>query len=161
MLPQGLGGPVRVDWEEQHSLATVLGRDIRVVNAGIGHHESQTMLNDQQTRAMANYPLRFGQHHLDKARVLIDLGGERYRALRRLYGCDIDKTSLGLRDDLLRNDQYIAYFRGNPIVPQCGDGNRTEIVARLDQLDTGQWGESDFPTQHPSVQRNKGSTCSA
>src|SRR6516162_4709011 len=110
---------------------------------------------------MANYPLRFGQHHLDKTRVLIDLGSERYRALRRLYGCDIDKTSLGLRDDLLRHDQYIAVFRDNAIVPQCGDGNRTEIVARLDQLDTGKRSESDLPAHQPSLARNSGSTCSA
>ena len=116
----------------------VLRRDVRVVDAGIGHHETEAMLDDQQTRAMADHPLRFGQHHLDKARVLVDLGGECDRALRRPHGRDIDITSLGLGDDLLRHDQHIAVFRDEAIVPQRGDGNRTEIVARLDQLDAGE-----------------------
>ena len=103
----------------------------------------------------------FGQHHLDKARVLVDLGGECDRALRRPHGRDIDITSFGLGDDLLRHDQYIAVFRDNAIVPQRGDGNRTEIVARLDQLDAGQRGESDLPGHHPSLARSNGNTCSA
>jgi len=110
---------------------------------------------------MANYPLRFGQHHLDKARVLVDLGGERYRALRRLYSRDIDKTSLGLRDDLLRHDQNIAVFRNEAVVAQCHDGNRAEIVSPLDQLDAGKRSESNLPAHQPSLARSKGSTCSA
>jgi hypothetical protein len=108
-----------------------------------------------------NYPLRFGQHHLDKARVLVDLGGERYRALRRLYGCDIDKTSLGLRDDLLRHDQNIAVFRNETVVAQRRDGNRAEIVSPLNQLDAGKRSESNLPAHQPSLARSKGSTCSA
>ena len=119
------------------------------------------MFDDQQTRPVTDHPFCLGQHHLDKTRVLVNLSSERDCALRRPHGCDVDIPSFGLGDDLLRHDQYIAVSRNDAIVPQGGDGNRTEIVARLDQLDAGQRGESDLPGHHPSLARSNGNTCSA
>src|ERR1700757_1234463 len=52
-----------------------------MVDAGVGHDETEPVLDNQQARAMTDDPFRFGQHHLDKTRVLVDLGGERDGAL--------------------------------------------------------------------------------
>ena len=58
VLPQGLGRAVRVDRQQQHALDRPLRRDVRMVDPGIGHDKAEPMLDDQQTRAMANHPLR-------------------------------------------------------------------------------------------------------
>ena len=48
-------------------------------NGANGHHKAEPVLHDQQARTVAHDAFRLGEHHLDKARVLVDLGGERDR----------------------------------------------------------------------------------
>ena len=74
-----VGRAVGVDRQQQHPLGAVAGRDIGMVDPGIGHDEAEPVLGDHQVRPMAHDPLRFRQHDLDEARVLLDLGGERDR----------------------------------------------------------------------------------
>ena len=111
-----------------------------MVDAGIGHHKAEPVLDNQQPRPMPHDPFRFRQHHLDEARVLVDLGGERDGSFRGLDCRQVDITPLGLGDDLLRYHEDVAGFRGDPVCRKCGNGDRAEIVSRLDQLYAGKRG---------------------
>ena len=113
-----------------------------MVDAGIGHHKAETVLDDQQSRTMPHDAFRFRQHHLDEARVLVDLGGECDRSVRGLDCRHVDITPLSLGDDLLRHNQHIAGFRDDPVCRKRGNDDRTEIVSRLDQLYAGKRGQS-------------------
>ncbi len=48
------------------------------------------------------------QNNLDKARIFSGLGGKLLGLSGRAGRRDIDKTVLGLRHDLLRDDEHIA-----------------------------------------------------
>ena len=48
-------------------------RDVGLVHTGVGHHEAQPMLHDQQVGAGPDDAGGFRQDHLDQARVLADL----------------------------------------------------------------------------------------
>ena len=121
-----------------------------MIDPGIGHHKAEPMLDNQQTRAMAHDPFRFGQHHFDKARVFVDLCCKRDRALRGLDRRHVHVTSLGLRDDLLRHHQHIAGFRHQPIRRKCGSGDFPQIVTRLDELYPKQRGKRQLGGGHLS-----------
>ena len=135
LAAQRLGRGVGIDRQQQHALdaAAVVGRDIRMVDAGIGHHVAEPVLGDHQVRAVPHDAPRLGQDHLDEARVLLDLGGERDGLRRGLDGRDIDDAALGLRDDLLRDDQHVAVLGREPGLGIGGERDRGEIVARLHQ----------------------------
>ena len=110
---------------------------------------------------MAHHAFRFAEHHLDKARVLVGFGGECYRPFRGLDARYVDIPALGLGDDLLRHDQHVARFRHQPVRGKRLDGNRPEIVARLDELDAGQRLGGDFAVHFPNLARSSGNTRSA
>ena len=129
---------VRVARQKEDALSAGARRDIRVVNAGIGHHKTEAMLDDQQSRAMPHHPFGFAQHDFDKTGVFVDFGGERHRPRRRLHRCHFDIAAFGLRDDLLRDNQDIAFCRRQPICSKCRDRDGRQIVTGLDQLDPGQ-----------------------
>ncbi len=153
--------PVRVERQQQHPLGGIIGRDVRMIDTGIGHDETEPVLDDQQPRAAAHHPPQFGQHHLDKARVLVDLGGECHGRGRGPHRRDVDIPPLGFRDDLLRHHQHVAVCRRQPVGRERGDGDRAEIVARFDELDAGERLELDRADHQPSLARSSGTTRSA
>ena len=57
----------------------------------------------------------FGQDHLDEPRVFTDLGRKRARLGGRLNRGEINDATLGLRDDFLRNDDYIPCAQRNAV----------------------------------------------
>ena len=51
-------------------------------------------------------------------------------------------------DDLLRHNQHIAGFRDDPVRRKGRDGDRTEVVPRLDQLYAGKSDQGQLPGRH-------------
>ena len=86
----------------------------------------------------------FGQDDFDKTGVLLDLGGERPGLRRRLDRGDIDEAALGLRDDLLRDDEHVAVLGRDPGLGIGGKRNRGEIVAHLDERHAAEAGDGQL-----------------
>ena len=143
---QIFGRSIGIDRQQQHALdaAAVVGRDIRMVDPGIGHHVAEPVLGDHQVRAMPHDAPRLRQDDFDKTGVLLDLGGERPGLRRRLDRGDIDEAALGLRDDLLRDDEHVAVLGRDPGLGIGGERNRGEIVARLDQRHAAEAGDGQL-----------------
>ncbi len=86
-----------------------------MVDTGIGHHKTEMVLHDQQPRAMAYYPFRLAENHLDKARILVDFGSQSSRPFRGRDSRYVDVAALGFGNDLLRHNQDVAVFRDQPV----------------------------------------------
>src|SRR5580693_4951256 len=69
LFPQRAGGGIGVDWQQQDALIPIPGRDIRVVDPGIGHYPAAAVFGDDQVLPMPNNPFRLRQYDLDKARI--------------------------------------------------------------------------------------------
>jgi hypothetical protein len=65
-------------------------------------------LRDDDPAIHAHDARALAQHNLYLARVLAPLSGEAASQIRWLYLTQVDKASLGLRDDLMRDDQNIV-----------------------------------------------------
>jgi hypothetical protein len=96
MVAQDARRGVRIKWQQQHAFHAIGHRHVRVVDAGIGHYKTEPMLDNQQARAVADNPLRLAEHNFDKARILAELGGERYGALRWLDTRDFNIATFSL-----------------------------------------------------------------
>ncbi len=129
---------VGIERQQQDALGAVLRRDVRMIDAGIGHDKAEAVLDDDQIRPVPHDAPGFGQHDLDKARVLAGLGGERDRAVGGLDGRDVDDAALGFGDDLLRHDQHVAVLRHQRGGGERGHRQRGEIVARLHHRHAGE-----------------------
>ncbi len=161
MLPQLARRAVGVSREQQDALHPVARGYVRVIDAGVGHHKAEPVLDDQQALAIAYDPFGFAQHDLDKARILVKFGGECDRPFRRLHRRHIDIPALGLGDDFLRHDQHVALLRRQPVGGERLDRDRAEVIARLNELDAGQCLDRDFRDHQPSLARSNGKTRSA
>src|SRR5689334_2893753 len=69
-------------------------------------------LRDDDAAIHAYDTSALAQHNLDLARVLAPLLGEAPRQIGWLYVTQIDETPLGLRDDLVGDDQDIVVMQG-------------------------------------------------
>ena len=97
-------------------------RRIRRVHARGCTHETVLRLRDHEALAGADDALRLAQDHLDVARVVLRRG-ELAGAFGRLDLVEPHDASLGLRDDLLRDDDHVA------VLERCRGGDeRAEIV---------------------------------
>jgi len=131
ILAQRAGRGVGIDRQQQDALMPVVRADIRMVDPGIGHHEPEAMLGDDQVRPMPHDAFGFRQHELDKPRILAGLFRQLARPRRRHDGRHVDQPAFRLRHDLLRDDDDIAGFEREVRVDQRRDRYRIEVVARL------------------------------
>ena len=81
---QGLGAGVGIERQQQGPLDAIgLSADVRLIDAGIGHDETEPMLDDQYARPLPHDALRFRQDQLDEARILLDFASQLVRTRAR------------------------------------------------------------------------------
>src|SRR3954447_25172793 len=102
-------------------------RRVRGVDARVRAHEPVAGPGDDHAALGAHQLGRLVEDDLDVTRVLAPLGGELPRAVARLDAGEVHDRALGLRDDLVRDDEHVA----GPEVAGPGE-QRREVVARLD-----------------------------
>ena len=76
-------------------------------------------LGDHEAAAYADDARRFAQDRLDVTRVIVP--GEFTCLLRRLDVGQSHDATLGLRDDLVRDDEYVAVLELRRVCDQRGD----------------------------------------
>ena len=125
-LANGGGGRVGVERQEHERIR--LGR-VRCVDAGRCAHEPVAGLRDHERRARAHDRARFAEDHLEVARVVS--GRELDCRGRRLDVVEAHDPPLGLRDDLLGDDDDVAVLELDAL-----DDERAEVVPLRDLRET-------------------------
>src|SRR5215207_2841729 len=100
---------------KQYELA--LRRGVRLVHAGVRAHEAVVRHTYQRAVDGSQQLGRLIEYRLHQPRVLVVLAGKPASALARLDLIDAPDTALGLRDDLVCQDQHVA-------VAEIGRGRR-------------------------------------
>ncbi len=82
-----------------------------MVDAGVGAHKSQAVLDDDRPRARAQDGVALAQDQLDQPGVLIDLHRQLAGARGRRDPHQVDQAPFGFGDDLLSENQDIAILQ--------------------------------------------------
>ena len=96
--------------QQQHALAAVLRPDVRLVDAGVRHHEAEPMLDDQHVRPPPHDPraIPTGSTSTRRGSFSVSRARARRPRARRRDRRELDEAAFGLRDDLLRHDEHVA-----------------------------------------------------
>ena len=133
------GPRARVRIDRQEDECPVLGR-VRVVDPRGGADEAVTGLGDHERAALPHDSLRLTQDDLDLTWIAL-VRGELDRLRRRFIVVDPHDAALGLRDRLLREDEYIARLQLDQL-----DDERGEIVVLPDLRQAANGDELDHRT---------------
>ncbi len=114
---QRLRAAVRILRQKKGASSAVRWANIRLVHPGVRHDEAKPVLHNQYVAASPHDANRLRQDKLDKPWVLVDLPGKRQRFGGWFDGRQIDDATLGLGNNLLRNDKNVS-------------GARREVLAR-------------------------------
>jgi hypothetical protein len=87
---------VRIARQQQHGLCSRLGVDIRAIDTGIRHDETEPVLDYQNARPPAHNASRLSQNDLDEPRVLLHFCGKALGAGRWHHRREVDVARLGL-----------------------------------------------------------------
>src|SRR5438309_7631664 len=98
-------GTVRIFREQQCSLASI---DIRNIDPTIRAEKSVLRLSDEDSIFPTDHRAALAHSKFDNARIEAVLLGPCDRFGRWLDGLQIDQAALGLRDDLVLNDENVA-----------------------------------------------------
>jgi hypothetical protein len=160
-LPSGSTGSSRRAGDHRRA-------DVGLVDARVGHHQAEPMLDDQDARPCPHDAHRFRQDQFDEARIFLDLAGEFDRLRRRLDRRKIDHAPFGLGHDLLRQHEDVAATRHDATARQPLTDQGDEIVTLGYPRNAGDGKELDsaaalhrpVPRAQPKRLRRRGSTCS-
>ena len=106
--------------------------NVRLVDAGVRHDETQPVRGDENAAAVAHHLLALGENHLDNPRILADGRCELDRARRRRDVPQIDVAPFRLRNDFLCDHEYVAIARDDAGSVETRDENGNKIVPGLD-----------------------------
>lgn len=121
-IPDPCRRRVRVNGKERDPLAASTLFDVRPIDPSVGTDKAARVLDDQYPRPYANDLSALPQYELDQSRVLLSTLPQVERLGRRLDALQIDETALGLRDDLLSQDDDVARRRLDPVGAKgCND----------------------------------------
>ena len=159
---------VWIDRQQQRALGLIWRGHIGLVDARIGHHEAQPMLDDQDSGPRPHDAHRFRQDQLDETRIFLDFRSEFDRFSRGFDSCEINHAPFSLGHDLLRQHEDVAATRRDVAARQRLADQRDEIVVLAHQRNTGDGEDLDGVAKcHRSVPRtqskrlrSRGSTCS-
>ena len=105
--PDPAGRRVGVARQERHERARP-GPDVRGVDAAVGADEPVRRLGDQHAVRHADDAAGLAQDDLDLAGVAVELGRELDGLRARVDAGEVDDGALGLRDDLLGDDEHVV-----------------------------------------------------
>ena len=158
---------VGIDRQQQRSMGVIGPGYIGLVDARIGHHQAQPVLDDQDARPCPHDAHRFRRIQSDQARILLDVAGEFYRFGRGFDGREIDHAPFGLGHDLLRQHEDVAATWHDATARQPLADQGDEIVVLAHQRNAGDGEDLDVaafhrpvPRTQPKRLRRRGSTCS-
>ena len=117
------------------------GADVRLVHAGVRHHEPQPVRDDEDVLPVTDDFRGLREDDLDEPRILADFSRQLRRARARHDAGQIDEASFGFRDDLLRHDQDVAVRGRDPGATERAGEERGQIVAGLHDRQAGERGE--------------------
>ncbi len=100
-------GTVGVDRQERHD-RTGRRPDVRGIDAAVGAHEPVRGLGDQYAVLHPDDASGLAEDDLDLARVAVEAFGELDRLAPGSDGRQVDDGSLGLRHDLLGDDEHVV-----------------------------------------------------
>ena len=103
--------------------------DVGGVHAGVGHHETQPVLDDDHARHLTQYRAGFAEDDFDEAWILLHRAGDFQRARRRRDPGEFHIAVLGLGDDLLRQHDDIAGLQRGIRARQSVQHQRRQIGA--------------------------------
>ncbi len=125
----GTGGGVAVLRQDQHPL---VGTARRLVDTGVGTHESVMRLGDQHRADLTDDPPRLPEDDLDHARIFVPPRTPVGRKPGRMHVGQLDRPALGLRHDLGGDQHDVAVGEIDLLDDQAG-----QVGTHLDLGQTG------------------------
>ena len=121
----------------------IFAGNVRMVDAGIGAHETVACFGNQHMIAANDAP-RLLQDDFDGAGIFLQARGERESLRRRADGREPHDRTFGLGDNFLRDDEDVSVFERDACFARGGCNLSGQIVAQLNLRQSGQANQTEI-----------------